>query len=507
VGGEVTRRQFVQRAATGFAAVSLAGRAAAALPGSEEPMAARQASSATEERIRRIEEGLLVTPPLRNGDWERATLADRMAYQQCPGVSIAVIEEGRVAWARGYGVCEAGRSRRVTPRTLFQAGSISKPVAAAAVMRLVEEGRLSLDADVNDYLRSWKVPANGAWQPRVTLRQLLSHSAGLTVHGFPGYPRDEPLPSLVQVLNGGPPANTGRIRVDTIPGLQVRYSGGGTSVAQQVLMDVLGKPFPEIARERVLEPLGMTESTYEQPLPKARWSTAASGHFGRGQGTTGPVGGRWHVYPEMAAAGLWSTPTDLARFAIAIQNARAGRSNGFLSAATAELMLTPQLEEAGLGFFLSGEGKGRRFGHGGVDHGFVANLTAYVEGGSGAVVMTNAYSGDLCGEIVRAVASEYGWPEYVPKQERAPADRDLAAACAGRYELKPETHFIVTREGEELRIEAAGQPSLPLRRKSETRFVALAVNAEVTFTRGEDGRVTSLTFIQNGREMTAKRVG
>jgi hypothetical protein len=310
----------------------------------------------------------------------------------------------------------------------------------------------------------------------------------------------------VQVLNGGPPANTRPIRVDTVPGLQTRYSGGGTSVAQQVLIDVLGKPFPQIARELVLEPLGMTESTYEQPLPKARWAAAASGHFGSGQGTTGPVGGRWHVYPEMAAAGLWTTPSDLARFAIAVQNARAGRSSGFYSAATAELMLTPQVEEVALGFFLSGEGAGRRFGHGGVDHGFVANLTAYVEGGSGAIVMTNAYSGDLCGEILRAVATEYGWPDYVPRQESAPSDRDLAEACAGRYELKPGFHLLVSREGEELRIEPTGQPSLPLRRESGTRFAALALDAKVTFARGEDGKVTELTFQQNGRDLSAKRV-
>src|SRR6185436_9257568 len=153
-----------------------------------------------------------------------------------------------------YGVCAADQSTLVDPTTLFQAGSISKPVAAVAALRLVDAGRIDLDADVNDYLVSWKVPANEGWQPRVTLRHLLSHTGGLTVHGFPGYARGQAVPTLVQVLDGAKPANTAAVRDNAVPGTQSRYSGGGTTIVQQMLIDVMGKPFPALMRELVLDP-------------------------------------------------------------------------------------------------------------------------------------------------------------------------------------------------------------------------------------------------------------
>src|SRR5262249_27708993 len=154
--------------------------------------------------------------------------------------------------------------------TLFQAGSVSKPIFALAVMRLAQEGKVDLDEDVNRYLISWKVPANGSWQPRITLRQLLSHSGGMTVHGFPGYASDEKVPSVLDILDGRPPANTPRIEVNIVPGTQLRYSGGGITVAQQLVVDLLGEPFPKMMREVILDPLRMKHSTYEQPLPK-KW--------------------------------------------------------------------------------------------------------------------------------------------------------------------------------------------------------------------------------------------
>ncbi len=213
---------------------------------------------AVEHRIERVISNLLPATSLERKFGSPKTLHEQLARYRTPGISIAVINDFEIEWAREFGVCEAGTIREVTADTLFQAASISKPVFALAVMRLVQEGRLSLDEDVNTYLTSWRVPASGNWQPRITLRQLLSHTAGLTVHGFPGYATSDPLPTLVQVLNGKPPANTDEVEVNIIPGLHYRYSGGGTTVAQQVLVDVLGKPFPEIMRELVLELLGMT---------------------------------------------------------------------------------------------------------------------------------------------------------------------------------------------------------------------------------------------------------
>jgi len=464
------------------------------------------------ERKRRVETGLLPASAFGDEEQKEASLPERMQQRKLTGLSVAVIHDGEIEWAEGYGVREAGREEPVTPETLFQAGSISKPVTAVAVLRLVEQGVLDLDEDVNRYLTSWKVPSNGSWQPRVTLRQLLSHTGGLTVHGFPGYSRDRPIPTLVQVLNGEqPPANTAPIRVDTVPGAQFRYSGGGTTIAQQLLIDVLGKPFPEIVHELVLGPLGMTSSTYEQPLPGALWDRAASGHAGDDGTNAKPVEGKWNVYPEMAAAGLWTTPSDLARFAIEIQRARAGQSNRILSATTVAEMLSPQVpdplgdDQIGIGFFLERR-TGSRFGHGGVDHGFVANLTAYAEGGLGAAIMTNAYSGgELIGELLRAVAREYGWPGYLKRQRAEVAPRSLSA-CVGEYELRSGYRFQVAGSEDSLTLQATGQAPMPLVPSSETSFFLAAVDAEVEFQRSGEGIVTGLTFRQNGREMAARRL-
>src|SRR5688572_407791 len=315
-------------------------------------------------RIERVVRDLRPETHLRNQFGPSASLQERMAHFHTPGVSIAVVNNYRIEWARGFGVKEWGKSALVTDRTLFQAGSISKPIFALAVMRQAQDGRLDLDRDVNDYLKSWKVPPNGSWQPRVTLRQLLTHSAGLTVHGFPGYLRTDKIPTVPQILDGETPANTGPVRVNLLPDSHVRYSGGGTTVGQLLISDLLAKPFPQIMREIILGPIGMNDSTYEQPLPRALHKHAATAHP---QGYR-PVDGKWHVYPEMAAAGLWTTPSDLARAGIELQLALKGETNHLLSPQQARHMLASgRHEEAALGFWLSGKGKAQRFAHGGWD--------------------------------------------------------------------------------------------------------------------------------------------
>ena len=272
-------------------------------------------SSALEQRIQRIQDGLLPAVLIKGEPVQSSKLADRMAALHVPGVSIAVIHDGAIEWARGFGVMKLGGSP-VTPETLFQAASISKPVAALAALRLVQSGKLDLDADVNRYLQSWKVPDNEfTAKNKVTLRELLTHTAGMTVHGFAGYASGAPGPTLLQVLNGEKPANSPAIRVDTTPGTKWAYSGGGYVIVQQMLADVTGRPFPKLMREMVLGPIGMTRSTYEQPLPAARLAEAATPY--RQDGT--PVPGGPHTYPEMAPAGLWTTPSDLARYAMEVQ--------------------------------------------------------------------------------------------------------------------------------------------------------------------------------------------
>lgn len=445
-----------------------------------------------------------------------ATIEDRMAAHHVPGLSVAVIDDGEVVHASGHGVRRTGASHEVTPQTLFQACSISKPIAAMAMLRLVERGTLDLDADVNDQLTSWRLPANGGWEPRVTLRQIASHSAGLTTSGFPGYRRDEPLPSLHDILTGTAPANTFGVRVDTVPGTQFRYAGGGTTVMHQLLEDVTGTPLPDLLRELVLEPLGMRDSSYVQPLPEPLHERAASAHLRDGS----VVPGGWHVYPEMAAAGLWTTPADLARYAIGVQRCVAGQEGALLSAELAEDMVTPQIdsgrpffEHLGLGPFLGGSGPTRRFGHGGGNEGFKCQLVAYVERDLGIAVMTNSDNGNaLCGEVADAVATAFEWPDW-PAMAGDPEAPDVAALdrCVGGYELRPGVVFDVARQGLDLAVTFPGQPALTFYEYEGTTYYANVVETLLTFEDDAAGRRTgeaheSVTFKQNDAEVVCPRI-
>src|SRR5262245_7793052 len=246
------------------------------------------------------------------------------AQFKVPAVSVAVIREFKIEWAKAWGVKDVSTGEAATTDTLFQAASISKPVAAMASLRAVQDGRFTLDQDINTILKSWRLPARpGSSGEIVTPRMLMSHTSGTDDgFGFPGYLPDAPRPTIVQILDGQQPANRGSVRVGRPPMTGYKYSGGAVTIEGLALTDVLGKPFPLIMREFVLDPIGMTNSTYEQPLPPDRRAQAAHAHDQAGQPGNAP----WRVHPEHAAAGLWTTPTDLAKFAIEVQLALAGRS-------------------------------------------------------------------------------------------------------------------------------------------------------------------------------------
>ena len=356
-------------------------------------------------KVQRVAQGLMPAKATPGQPVPKWTIAERLQFYKVPGVSVAVIVDGRVEWARGFGTTSVEGGKPVDAETLFQAASISKHVAALVALHLVDEGKLSLDEDVNRKLRAWKVPENEFTKTeKVTLRRLLSHSAGLTVHGFPGYAAGAPVPSLVEVLDGRKPANTDPVRVDKIPGTLWRYSGGGYEVMQQLVEEVMGKPFPQLAREIVLGPLGMRHSTFEQPLPKRLEANAASGHTSSGA----TIPGKYHTYPEMTAAGLWTTPSDLALVVHELQT-----GGHVLKPETQRQMLTKVLGDYGLGLGLTETNGQKAFSHGGSNAGFQCMLFAYREGGRGAVVMTNGdRGGALANEIMRSIAAEYGWVDY-----------------------------------------------------------------------------------------------
>lgn len=400
-------------------------------------------------RVSRVENGLLPATVVASQVGVKTDINQRMSDYAVPGLSVAVIDDGRVVWAKGYGLIHTGSDKPVTSDTLFQAASISKPVVAVGALRLVTDGMLNLDDSVNSQLTSWQIPENQFTNARkVTLRQLLSHSAGVTVHGFPGYSQETPLPTLTDILNGDLPANTPRIEVDIPVGSEWRYSGGGYTIVQQLMIDVSDKPFPELLAEFVLIPLGMTDSTFEQPLPISQIERAALGH----QPGLGPVSGGFHVYPEMAAAGLWTTATDLARFATGIQNAIGGKPFAIDGPMVTE-MLTIQKGNYGLGLELAGTGQSFVFSHSGINEGFDSMLIAYSRLGKGAVVMTNSnMSRGLIDEIIGSIAAEYEWPGYpagIQRQIQQFTETQLDK-YPGTYDLGDDFIISVRREGDRL---------------------------------------------------------
>jgi CubicO group peptidase (beta-lactamase class C family) len=453
-------------------------------------------------RIGRVETGVTRDSPLWSQDTEQVSILERMAYYKTPGLSIAVINNGELEWARGYGVLEAGQPETVTPDTIFQVCSVSKHVAMVGALSLVQDGRLDLDEDINRYLVSWKLPANGAWQPRVTLRQLLGHTAGLTQNWFRGFRYGEPTPTLLQALEGLSPANTPPVRSVLVPGSQFRYSGSHYLVLQQLMIDVSGAPFPELMRELVFEPLNMRNSSYDQSYPDTRPESAAVGHYIGGE----PVHGKWRVIPEMAGAGLWSTAPDLARLAIEIQCAHTGQPTSFLKQEIVDQALTPQVaQDFGLGVQLEGPDDARRFGHGGDNIGYKCLTTAYLERGIGAVVLTNADDGFwVLLDLLRAVAQEYQWPGYLPN--RTAVGSQAYDDYVGEYQLHPGFTFAVSKRDARLYLAAPGQAPFEIRPSGEAAFFAHTLNSEITFARDSQGKVDRLTLKQEGQETPAKKV-
>lgn len=403
-------------------------------------------------QVAAAEPELRLLPPVVVEGGDSWSVEERLKFYNVPGISVAVVEDGRVVFARGYGFADVEARRPVTTGTLFLAGSVSKPVTAVAAIDLVERGKLPLDADVNTLLRSWQLPSNEltATTP-VTLRQLLSHSAGTTVHGFPGYARGEAVPTTRQVLDGVPPANTPPVRVDLAPDTKFRYSGGGTTVAQLALSDTLGEPFPSLMRRLVLVPLGMRDSTYENPLPRAKHARAATGYRAAGRA----IPGGWHVYPEMAAAGLWTNPSELARVMIELGDALAGRPSRVLSIDGARLMLTPRFRvggpnQIGIGFFLDDRGT---LGHDGSDEGFVTRFTASKDGRRGVILMTNSDAGGaLFGEIERGVARAFAWPTAPAMRVTRAIPEDVLNRAPGRYKQGLDRLLTIRRSGDALEL-------------------------------------------------------
>jgi len=423
-------------------------------------------------------ESNLVPPVSIEGDM-RWTIEERMKHYGIPGVSIAVIEDYQVVWSKAYGVIDKESKEPVTLNTLFQAGSISKPVASYAALKLADKKELDMEENVNTYLTSWKIPENEfTEEKKVGLKHLVSHTGGLTVHGFLGYSPDLAVPSLIEVLNGEAPANSPAIFVDKVPEESFRYSGGGYTVMQQMMIDIKGKPYPELMDDLVLAPLEMNHSTYEQPLKADKLSLAATGYLPDGSMTKG----KRHTYPEMAAAGLWTTSEDLARFAIDVQETYKGTSEKVLSKDMVHQMLTPFVEDfLGLGLFLNKKGDAIYFGHGGWDEGFSSELIAHKTKGYGVVVLTNSNHPDFISELIRSVALSYNWESYVPVYQRLDVNNEDISAISGRYKIHNDDLLEVSGKEGELFIKHLGEEMKQLTRISDSTYISKEKNEPIQF--------------------------
>lgn len=455
-------------------------------------------------RIEMVENGLLPPVLVAGEEVPRYSIYDRLRHYAVPGVSLAVISDGRFAWAEGYGVKQKSSTDSVHTSTVFQAASISKPVASFGALKMVEDGRLSLDGDVAPILKSWRLPGNGFTDREfVTLRRLLSHTAGLTVHGFPGYAVGETIPTTAGVLEGS--GNTPRVEVDTLPGSIWRYSGGGYTVAQLLIEEVAGRPFAGEMRAATLLPLGMYGSTFEQPLPDRFADDAAVAHDWEGT----PIEGSWHAYPEMAAAGLWTTPSDLVRFALEVSRSYLGEEGAYVTKSTAKDMLTPhESEDYGLGLGVVGTADSLRFSHGGANAGFRSYMLMYPLRGDGVVVMTNSDNGaDLAMEIVRAVSEVYGWPDFKPgTRTAADVDPVLLRRYEGDYDFG--RGFVISIAADHGELSATATRRFPSRLVpvSEREFFGTDIDMRIRFEVDDDGTVEALVIPRGDDEIRATKI-
>jgi len=444
-----------------------------------------QSTQDLQSRIHEVENGLVPPVVVTGQPPVRKTLLQEMEERHVPAVSVAVIHGGKIEWAKGYGVVREGGAP-VTPETLFQAASISKSLTATAALHLVEAGKLSLDAPIQTELKSWTLPQNSftAQQP-VTLRELLSHTAGTTVHGFKGYASGEPVPTLVQVLNGQKPANSDPIVVSALPGKAFSYSGGGFTIMQQAVIDAIGEPFPATMKKLVLGPAGMTNSTYQQPLDPKLLPKVAMPVNEKGV----PIVGGPYTYPEMAAAGLWTTPTDLSKWIIEMQQSLVGKANHILTTSMTRTMLTPVQSDYGLGVETRDTNGRRSFSHSGSNVGYRAYYIGY-EDGDGAVIMTNSENGSpLAMDLVRSIAHVYDWPDF-KQTERTAVTLPPASLTpyVGKFTATNMPDFEVLSRGDQLLFVIRGD-SQPLLASAPAHFFTTETTMEVRFNSPDSGAV------------------
>jgi CubicO group peptidase (beta-lactamase class C family) len=455
--------------------------------------------------IQRVENSL--APIVIYGDsipsWN---LEDRMKATGIQGLSIAVIKDYKIHWAKGYGWADVESGKKVTTETRFQAASISKSLNSMGQLKLVKQGKIDGEADINNYLKTWKFPYDSlTGSIKINLFQLLSHTAGLDIHGFPGYERTDTLPTLRQILNGDKPANTKKVKSLFAAGTKFKYSGGGTTISQQLLQDVTGQDYASFMEREVLKPLGMLNSSYRQPPTDT--ANLATGYYGDDK----PVKGKYHVYPEQAAAGLWTTPSDLSRYIIECQLALQGKSAKVLNQALMQKRMTPYIDSnAALGVFIEKRGSRQFFNHNGGNEAFLCTSYGSLEGGDGVVIMVNGENFAVISELMNSVARVYHWEGFFKPElrKKVTPPADTLAAFAGDYLMEKDTITLkICPEGlciQQNRQPANGYACMFGSNHSFTIREVPDANFKVLY--NEQAKVEALELKQNGMTFKLPRI-
>jgi len=460
---------------------------------------------AIQKKITAVENSL--APSIVFGDTiPKLNIEKRMKETAIPGLSIAVIRDYKIEWAKGYGWADTEEKRKVTTDTRFQAASISKSINSLGVLKLVEMGKLDPEADINNYLTSWKFPYDSlSHNKKISVYNLLSHTAGLDIHGFPGYEKTDTLPTLQQILDGKRPANTKAVRSLFEPGKKYKYSGGGITISQLILTNVTNNNYADWIQKNVLQPLDMTNSSYQQP-PTAP-SNLATGYYGNGK----PVTGKYHIYPEQAAAGLWTTPTDLAKYIIECQLALEGRSKKVLSQSMMKKRLTPYIDSnAALGVFIEKKAGQLYFTHNGGNEAFLCTSYGSMQGGNGVVIMINGENFAVINELLNSVAIVYDWKGfYNPTFKKiVTLPKDTLQKLVGNFLLEKDT-LTVSFCGDALCLQQNFQPATGYQMffSDNNNFSVREVpNAFFTVIRNAEGKVEAFQLKQGDYNMRLPRI-
>ncbi|MBN1185372.1 MAG: beta-lactamase family protein [Bacteroidales bacterium] len=443
-------------------------------------------------RIKKVENSLMnwVQTPDSLLRWN---IEERMKSHKVNGVSIAVVHNFKIEWAKGYGWADVDEKREVTTQTLFQAASISKSVSAVGILKLVEDKIIDIDTDINQYLSSWKFPYDSVTKSKkITVRNLLNHSAGLSVSGFPGYFFTDSIPTIVQILDGKPPSKTPAVRSELEPGIQYQYSGGGVCITQLIMTDVTNQPFEKYMQNSVLKPLGMNESFFIQPPPLEKKELLATAYNRDGS----EVLGKYCIYPELAAGGLWTTPTDLAKYIVETQLSLIGKSSKVLSPEMTKIRLTPFDGYSALGVYI--HNKGKYFEFSGGNYGFTSVYWADKVNGNGVVVMSNSANVEIVSEIVSSVAVTYHWDDfYKPVIKNIVSVPDsILNSYVGDYLFGDKIIYIIKKNNKLFTVEDC---PWELYFTSESDFFISEFESNMRFKHDSDGNVTGILDLNNGR--------